>query len=181
MHMAAALAELDRAFRALIVEWERYFSGDRKVPPIGDRERFARRLGVLTGREARGAEAFRREQLQHRFTSYSQMWERQLRQREEGRVAGGYIQGAPRSAPNAEAAASVESGGDEGLWNRYVIEKERLGQEVTMGREAFLEQLNRQREELEARFGCTVRFQVQVEGGRVKVAARATQPPPEGE
>ena len=181
MRMAEALAELDRAFRVLIIEWERYFSGDRRLPPVGDRDRFARRLRVLVDREARGGDAFRREQLQHRFTSYVQMWERLLRQKEEGRAAGGYIRSDSPSQPNAGAPATVESGGNGDLYDMYVAEKAQLGQKVGVSREAFLEQLDRQREELQTRFGRKIRFRIQVEDGRVKVAVRAAKRPQGGE
>lgn len=175
MRMGAALTELDRALQALVIEWERFFSGDRKLPPVGERDRFARRLRVLVDREARGADAFRREQLQHRFTLYTQMWQRQLRLREEGRVASGYVRADAPRAPNAGPAKTVQSDGDDGLYDQYVAERARLGQKVGVSREAFAEQLDRQREQLEARFGRKVRFRVQVEAGKVKVAARAAK------
>jgi hypothetical protein len=120
-------------------------------------------------------EQYRLEQLQHRFMTYVQMWERMLREREEGRsrfpVRRPGEPPPPAGTPNAGASASVKSEGG-GLYDRYVAAKQQTGEAVGMDQMAFHEQIAAQKKSLEARLGQKVRFDVLVENGKVKLAAR---------
>lgn len=169
---------LEREFRDLVTKWERFFAGDLRVPPMNERtalERRLRRLSESPG-NARRVDQFRLENLQHKFMTYAQNWERMLREREEGRgrafVVGRGAVPAPPSAANARPAASVHSGEGESLFDRYQAAKAALGQSVATDREAFEAKIAAQREALEARLGGAVRFEVKVEDGKVKLAAR---------
>jgi hypothetical protein len=166
------LTMLERALRDLITKWERFFAGDLRVPPHADRERLARRLRLLAERPSkRSEERFRAEQLQHRFMTYAQNWERMLREREEGRAYGG--RGLQTPGPDATTSASVEhSGRSTPLYERYVEARRALGEDVTVDRSAFEAQLASQRARLEQKLGHGVEFDVRVEGGKVKLAAR---------
>lgn len=188
------LTIVENALQRLIKEWERFFAGVRKTPPVGERERLTRRLRVLTDEGAgRHAEQFRLEQLQSRFQSYSMMWERMLREREEGRTAHGYLArdatppdarsstspGASDAAAraNAGAPANVDDGGVDTLYDRYVEARRELGQGSRVDRETFAAQLEAQRSRLEGRLGGPVRFEVVVDGSKVKLAARRVAKP----
>lgn len=170
------LTMLENALRDLITKWERFFAGDLRVPPHIERERLARRLRMLAERPTkRSAERFRAEQLQHRFMTYAQNWERMLREREEGRTPGTARPGGPvpASNPDGERPASVHSAtGPAALYERYVEARRALGEEVAVDRGAFEAQLAAQRERLEQKLGHGVEFDVRVEGGKVKLAAR---------
>lgn len=82
MDMTGRVEQLERELRDLILQWERFFSGDRKEPPQKEREALNRRLRLLAehGSGSRAVQ-FRFEQLQHRFATYNALWERQLRER----------------------------------------------------------------------------------------------------
>lgn len=179
---------VENALQQLIKEWERFFAGVRKTPPVGERERLTRRLRMLADEGAgRHAEQFRLEQLQSRFQSYSMMWERMLKEREEGRTTHGYLErDAPPPAastsappahgaagqPNVEAPVNVDNSGVGALYERYVEARRELGQESRVDRETFAVQLEAQRAHLEDRLGGPVRFEVVVDGSKVKLAAR---------
>jgi len=109
--------------------------------------------------------------------SYSQNWERMLRDREEGRLARGEGSSSPRTYPQIEEAngptvTSVDSSERGSLYDRYVAAKRQLGHGVRMERSEFDQQLERQRGQLEAKLGRQVQFEVRVEDGKVKLAAR---------
>ena len=180
MKLDAELNRIDQAIRDLILEWERFFAGDRKVPPQSERKALERRLRGLSERANRSAERFRLEQLQHRFMTYSQNWERMLREREEGRgrsvaalraARGSRPAPPPARRPDTSAAASVDSGGSD-LYDRYVEARQQVGQAGRVDREAFTAQIESQRARLEERLGSGVTFDVVVEGDKVKLAAR---------
>ena len=174
MNLGEQLALVERGLQALIRDWERFFAGDLRVPPNDDSDRLGRRLRLLA-EDAAGsrAERFRLEQLQHRFQAYLQNWERMLRDREEGRGRGA---GAASRAPaNAGASAPVDAQGAPTLYDRYVAAKQALGLAVGVDREAFEAQLEAQRERLRPSLGDDVLFEVIVEDGKVRLAARANR------
>jgi len=180
MELIEQISFLERAVNEHIKEWERFFSGISKVPPMSQRDRIARRVRMLTEQTVnRRAEQFRIEQLQHRFMSYSQNWERMLREREEGRGLQPQVEGAmvtPRPADaNASSTASVDEGGEKALFDRYLAAKSEQGLEVRVDRETFAEQISQQRKKIEERLGRKVRFEVQVEDGKVRVVARKSK------
>ncbi len=177
------IGSLEQELKALILEWERFFSGDRKTPPHKEKTRLERRIRQLADRQSfRGAMGFRLEQLQHRFSTYSALWERQLRQREEGRgpgVARGKRPVLAATTParsgttNAPASTSVKRTEPGGLYERWLEAKRGLGQRPGLSREQFEAQLEAQRAALEKRLGRPVEFDVAVRDGSVRLAARA--------
>ncbi len=178
------IGTLERDLKALILEWERFFSGDRRVPPEADKTRLERRLRQLSEHQSlRGATRFRLEQLQHRFGTYAALWERQLRQREEGRALGsaggrrvetatGRTAASAPAPLNTPASTSVEGSRPRGLYERWVEAKRSVGQEPGMSREQFEARLEAQRVTLEKKLGRPVEFDVSVRDGAVRLAAR---------
>jgi hypothetical protein len=178
MDLEQKIQMLERDLREQIKNWERFFAGRLRVPPEVERTRFAQRLRSLAEQTfTRRADQFRVEQLQNRFMSYSQNWERMLRDREEGRNVGQEARSPHRTRPhvieaNGPTVTSVESAGAESVYDRYVSAKNELGLDVRVGRADFEEQLERQRAQLEQKLGRKVQFEVRVEEGKVKLAAR---------
>jgi hypothetical protein len=180
------IAIVDHALQELIKEWDKFFGSVRKTAPTVERERLARRLRLLADDPSgRVADQFRIDQIQNRFMSYSQMWDRLLREREEGRkrqaaayaldrAAAAAAAESAATAPNAQQAAAVDDGGVEDLFQRFLAAKRELGQPTRVDRAAFAGQLEEQRRQLESRLGYRVRFEVVVDvnGSKVKLAAR---------
>lgn len=180
MDLIQEIAMLERGVSEHIKEWERFFSGLIKVPPQAQRERIARRLRRLSELTiTRRSEQFRVEQLQHRFMTYSQNWERMLREREEGRgvqtraESGASVM--PQPGANEPPPRSVDESADDALFDRYVSAKVAHGLDVRVDREAFEEQIAEQRAKIEGRLGRRVRFDVEVDDGKVRVVARKTK------
>jgi hypothetical protein len=174
------LAMVETALQKLIRDWERFFAGDLRVPPHTERDRLQRRLRYLAeNQEGSRAERFRFEQLLHRFQVYLQNWERMLREQEEGRgrsVAA--VRAAQDFAPppsNEAAPSSVIEPESESLYDQYVHAKQANGLAVSADRESFERQLAAKQKKLEAKLGRKVRFEVLVENGKVRLAARKTK------
>ena len=178
MELEQKIQMLERDLREQVKNWERYFAGRLRVPPEVERERFAQRLRMLAEQTfTRRADQFRVEQLQHRFMSYSQNWNRMLRDREEGRLPSAPATPSASTQPHIEEAngptvTSVDQAGRGSLYDRYVGAKRQLGLDVRLGRAEFDRQLEQQRTELEEKLGRQVQFEVRVESGKVKLAAR---------
>jgi hypothetical protein len=175
MELIEQITILERALQEHIRKWERYFSGVDRVPPQDEKERINRRIRRLAEQTVnRRAEQFRIEQLQHRFMTYSQNWERMLREREEGRAVQPHTDHELRqpAATNAPAAAAVDRTDESSLFDRYRSAKKERGLDVGVDRETFEKQITEQRRKIEERLGRRVRFDVQIEGDKVRVVAK---------
>lgn len=194
------MAALERELQGLILEWERFFNGDRRLPPQAERASLQRRIRQLEDRAfLRGAARFRLNQLQHRFSSYSALWERQLRQREEGRRIASHagrrvetVTGRAETAetvsaaggspprPNDPGPGSVKRDVTVGLYEKWRAAKAEAGEPVRLSLDAFRAQLERQRKALEERLGGRVVFDVVVRDGRAKLVAKRGKPTERG-
>jgi hypothetical protein len=175
MELIDQITVLERTLQEHIRKWERYFSGVDRVPPQEEKERINRRIRRLAEMTVnRRAEQFRIEQLQHRFMTYSQNWERMLREREEGRTVQPHTDAELRRSPaaNAAAAGSVDKAEESSLFERYRSAKAERGLDVGVDRETFDQQIAEQRKRIEERLGREVRFDLQIEGDKVRVVAK---------
>lgn len=175
MELMEQITILERTLNEHIRKWERFFSGVDKVPPEIERTQIARRIRIMSEQTVhRRAEQFRIEQLQHRFMTYSQNWERMLRLREEGRTPSGHTDPELRRPATTDAPPPppVDSSEAESLFDRYVNARSDQGLAVSVDRSTFDEQIALQRERIEQRLGRKVRFEVRIEDGNVRVVAR---------
>lgn len=166
------VAQLDRRLEELARRWERFFARDRHVPTPPERERteLERQLRELSRYEGRtSAEQFRMEQLLHRFAIYNQLWQRQIREREEARAQPG---AAP--PPNRPVPAPVGEGSDEyqGVFASYMDALKRSGKTAAVGFDGFRQTLEKQRRQLEERGSVVEGFEVVEDGTQVRVRAR---------
>lgn len=178
------ITSLEGDLRTLITRWDRFFAGELRVPPKREKEILGRRLRDLAEKSSgeHSGDRFRLDQLQHRFMSYAVNWERLLREREEGirryvpgkkPEAESSVSPRPQSpAPNAQPVTSVDLSDVGDLFDRWCDLKAEIGQGVKIGRQAFENQVNRQRRDIEARMGSEVTFEVAVADGKVKLTAR---------
>ncbi len=174
MDLSEQLALVEGALQKQIRDWDRFFAGDLRVPPTGDRKRLERRLRLLAeDKDGSRADRFRLEQIQHRFMTYAANWERMLREREEGRGRSiAAIRAAGSFQPDVSPALSVDTSKDDDLYDRYVAAKKEHGADVAVDREAFEAQIAMQRSKLSEKLGREVQFDVLVEDGKVRLAAR---------
>src|SRR5664279_5638562 len=144
--MAVSIARdldlLEKSIAALKLDYERFFSGDVKVPPVPDRksvEQVLRRIGNAPVEKV--AERFRLQAIQSRFTTLSDLWEKRLLAREEGR---GPVRlpgrprppepGAPRPVGDASSPGSVKGSGRgdlRSLFDRYCAARAAAGEDAS--------------------------------------------------
>ncbi|HVN75879.1 MAG TPA: hypothetical protein VMT19_06155 [Thermoanaerobaculaceae bacterium] len=167
------VGQLEHWLAELARKWERYFAGDRQVPLPPERERAAleRRLQELSRTEGRSAsEKFRMEQLLHRFSTFNQLWQRMLRDKEDARAR----LGAARRAPNETARQPVPDGseGYRAVFESYVDALRRVGKDAPVDVDRFGRTLREQQRQLESRGSTVEGFEVVEEDGNVRVRAR---------
>lgn len=191
--IAADLDLLDRSITALRLDYERFFSGDTKVPPLPARksvERVLSRIG--NGPVEKVAERFRLQALQSRFTTLSDLWEKRLLAREEGR---GPVRTAARARPvepgatprvgDASSPGSVKGSGRgdlRALFDRYCAARAAAGEDSSRLRyDRFEELVKKQAAEIRIATGATrLAFDVQTRDGKVRLVGRSLAAPAKG-
>jgi len=199
----AELNVLDRNINALRIEYERFFAGDVKKPPFQSRKRVEDTLKNLRNTDVeRAAERFRLNSIQSKYNSMSELWEKRLLAKEQGRVSLGAVILHPptgpgharapeaeppvrqEASPNAGASGSVEKRRVDfsPLFQRYVSAREALGEDVSKLRyERFEELVRKQAEDIKKRTGSArLVFEVQTVEGKVKLVGRAAPPKGQG-
>ena len=169
------LDQLQRDIRQLQVDFERFFNGGLPLPPEELRNRIQAQLRNLRNTSITAAvDNFRLNDLEARYNSYNEMFNRRLRDVEEGRgphrvVAfvekqrfdprGGIVFG---SEINSEAA--------EALYHGLVAGP---GDGPKFDLDSFQTYLRRQTEAIRQKTGCDeVQFRVAEEDGKLKLKAR---------
>lgn len=82
--METEIRACEAALQELRIQYDQYFSGILRRPPLQEEERLRQTIVALRSRAARGAVKFRVEGLHQRFSSYQRMWARTVRSMEEG-------------------------------------------------------------------------------------------------
>jgi hypothetical protein len=102
------LNDLERGITALRVDYERFFGGELKRPPVPARRAVEDALRKYGNAELdKAVERFRLQALQSRFNAFAELWEKRLQAREEGRTGPvrRLASAAAASAPVAPSAA----------------------------------------------------------------------------
>jgi hypothetical protein len=191
--IARDLDVLEQSLTSLKVDYERFFSGELKVPPVPARkkvEQILRRVGNLVVEKA--AEQFRLQALEGRFTALSELWEKRLIAREEGRgpvrpSALGRPAEQPIPAPRADAGTSGSvkgfgRGDIKSLFERYCAARAATGEDVSRLKfDRFEELVKKQAAEIRRATGASrLAFDVQVRDGKVRLVGRALPAPTKG-
>jgi hypothetical protein len=195
--MAVSIARdldlLDKSIASLKLDYERFFSGDLKVPPLPARksvEQVLRRVGNVSLDKAE--ERFRLQALQSRFTALSELWEKRLLAKEEGRSpirplirARVADKPAPSPARDARASGSVKGSGRvdlRSLFDRYCAARAAAGEDTSRLRfDRFEELVKKQAAEIRKATGATrLAFDVQTRDGKVRLVGRSLQPSTKG-
>ena len=193
--IARDLDLLDKSISSLRLDYERFFSGDLKVPPLPARksvEQVLRRVGNVS--PERAEERFRLQALQSRFTALSELWEKRLVAREEGRtmvrppihvLSAARPSPAPAPSSDARASGSVRTSGRgdlRSLFDRYCAARAAAGEDASRLRyDRFEELVKKQAAEIRRATGATrLAFDVQTRDGKVRLVGRSLPAPPKG-
>jgi hypothetical protein len=128
--MPQDLDQLEKMLRQLQIEWEKFFGGVEKKPPVDLRMKVEQIVRRYAGVEVRNnMDRFRYQTLTARYNTFNELWQKRLRAIEEGRVVGLHVTKAmlshvpasvippePEPAPRAArppAAGAVAAGAKE--------------------------------------------------------------------
>jgi len=194
------LERIEDGIRKLKVQYELYFAGGEKLPPTKKHEEIDKLVKKYAGMNfQRSADRFYFNNVQSRYNSYSELWNKQLRNREEGRlpsgrpiraVPGGSTAARPaaagvRSTAGRAAAAqaaddavrvsleALEDGSLRRLHASFGAARSQNGQGDAPAYERFREQIRSQLEALRQKgVSGQVEFRVSAQDGKVSLKAR---------
>jgi hypothetical protein len=173
------IERVGRQLDALRVEFEKFFAGARQTPPEEMREGIRvdlRRLRTYPMTQL--ADSFRITQLEARFNSYSELFNRRLREREEGRrvvrplpaASGGSASDGSTSDYGVTVRGAVAADDAKALYDALARDRAHPPQ---FDLDSFRSYLQRQAEAIRAKTGCSeVRFRLAEEGGHIKLKAK---------
>lgn len=174
--LGEAFDRLGRDINQLRVDFERFFSGALPFPPEELRGRVQVQLRTLRGMNLLTAvDNFRLGDLEARFNSYNELFNRRLRDREEGRQPA--ARPIPASAPRRldpemgiVFGDRIDPEGVEALYQGLVAAP---GDSLRFDLDSFQTYLTRQVAAIRDKTGCTqVQFRLATEDGKVKLKAR---------
>jgi len=181
------LQVLEIELRKLEIEYNQFFAGRLPRPPVESRKRVEQLVKRLDRSHiANYGDRFRFTTLQSRYAMFTELWERGLRTREEGR--GGGFGAAPKrdeSAPAADpknrvlhVAAFGNPGSDADklreLYDRLSEARKSVG-EAPVPFSRFSELVNDQVGRLRQKGSAEVAFRVAVKDGKVSFTAKGVK------
>jgi len=179
---AEALDQLGRDVQQLRVDFERFFNGSLPFPPDELRGRVQAQLRNLRNANlATAVDSFRLGDLEARYNSYNELFNRRLRDAEEGRQPG--VRHAPPSLPAprrhdpAQGIVFGERIDPEAAAALYQGLAAAPGDSPRFDLDSFQTYLARQVTAIREKTGCSqVQFRLASEDGKVKLKARPVAP-----
>ncbi len=163
---------VDRLLQQLRVEFERYFNGALDLPPIELQNSVGVKIRDLRNKTRSSVDNFRLNSLEAKYNSYNEMFNRRLRDVEEGRVK---IRNRDTShRVNVEQGVMVSGRIDDSaaaVFYQALYGDSSQGGKIDLDK--FRGYLNQQTRRIRQKTGCSqVQFRLQREGGRFKLKAK---------
>lgn len=180
------IEQLSQELKKLETEYSKFFAGRSPRPPADLRSRVDAQFRQLDRRAPDSARArFRFQTLQARYTTFTELWDRTLRAREEGRPlpgrrgdAGAEPKATTRGSDEAYSAvlqdAAAEGDRVRNLYDALMAARRRTGLEIVPFGE-FAKLVSDQVERLRRKGATEVMFRVTVSGGRPNLTAKAVR------
>src|SRR5262245_58044469 len=122
------LEQLDVALTVLKRDFEIYFAGGLKLPPLEAQRKIERAIRKYSNMpNLNYAQRFRYNNLSARFNSYADLWNKQMKYKEEGRTPSGAVLQVPvpaappvKEKKSAKKAVDSEAAKYQKLFNEYL-------------------------------------------------------------
>lgn len=190
---AEDLEALEKAIRQLQIEWEKFFGGVEKKPPVDLRTRVENMLRKYDFGDIRNnTDRFRFMNLTARYNTFNELWNKRLRAVEEGRPIGLHGRAAlvamatapmlpVREAPGPPArSGEIRVGSPEkdtdavqALFARFVEARQEVGEKGSVKFESFQKLIAQQATRILAEKGASaVDFRLETKDGKVSLKAK---------
>jgi hypothetical protein len=189
---------IESMMRQLQIEWEKFFGGVEKKPPVDLRSRLEGLIRRYAYAEIRNnGERFRYQSLSSRYSTFSELWNKRLRALEEGRPVGLHGRAAQMAPPPPSSAARAAppraasaAGGSEfrvsgretdqsavrALYDRFLEARQQAGETGAVKYESFQKLISQQATRILADKGAqAVDFRLETKEGKVSLKAKVVK------
>jgi hypothetical protein len=184
---------LEKSIRQLQIEWEKFFSGIERKPPVDQRTKLEAMIRRYSNTEIRNnTERFRFQNLASRYQTFAELWAKRLRAMEEGRPVGLHGKAATLAPPPHHSPAVVErlaaaaksnevrvkdpTGDTEAvrsLFNRFLEARKEAGESGAVKFESFQKIIAQQSTRILNEKGASaVDFRLETKDGKVSLKAK---------
>jgi hypothetical protein len=184
---------LEKSIRQLQIEWEKFFSGLERKPPVDLRTKLEGMIRRYSNTEIRNnTERFRFQNLASRYQSFAELWAKRLRAMEEGRPVGLHGKAAlahlPPPLPHMEARltpaarannevrvkdASADTDAVRSLFDRFLEARKEAGEGGAVKFESFQKIIAQQSARILSEKGASaVDFRLETKDGKVSLKAK---------
>ena len=164
------ILKLELKLQKLKVDYDQYFSGIIKLPPFKLHEEIKKFIRTQSGKPLSNTSLqFKYNSLIGRYTSYNNLWTRQMRQLEDGTLRRGGGIGGPKAAEKAVANDTPA----EKLYKEYVAaQKSGNGKSDTVTVKGLQAMIQKQTAAIQSKYKCSsVDYKVVTENGKPKIKA----------
>ncbi len=198
MAVAEDLDAIEKGIRQLQIEWEKFFGGVEKKPPVDMKTRLEALIRRYSNAEIRNnTERFRFQNLTSRYQTFSELWAKRLRAMEEGRPMGLHgkaaAMAAPPPMPSPMAAAragaprasasevrvkdpSADTDAVRSLFDRFLEARKQAGENAAVKFESFQKIIGQQATRILNEKGASaVDFRLETKDGKVSLKAKAVR------
>jgi hypothetical protein len=170
-----ALNDLEHMIEQLKRDYESFFAGGAKRPPIDLRtntERSVRKFASV--QTLNNAQRFRYNSLAARFNVYAELWNKQMRMKEEGKLPPGSMPSTVEPKRKHETRQASPEAKLRELFKSYAATKPATGGAgAVLNYDNFVKALSKQKEQIMKEHQCKdVEFYLAEEEGRTKLKAR---------
>ena len=190
MGLAEDLDLLEKSIRQLQIEWEKFFSGLERKPPVDLRTKLEGMIRRYSNAEIRNnTERFRFQNLASRYQSFVELWAKRLRAMEEGRPVGlhgkaaamappplSHVAPPPARAESNEVRvkdASADTEAVRSLFDRFLEARKQSGESGGVKFESFQKIIAQQSARILNEKGASaVDFRLETKDGKVSLKAK---------
>ena len=194
MGLTEDLDVLEKSIRQLQIEWEKFFSGIERKPPVDLRTKLEGMIRRYSNAEIRSnTDRFRFQNLASRYQSFAELWAKRLRAMEEGRPVGLHGKAtamAPPPMPHFEEArppgasaragsevrvkdASADTDAVRSLFDRFLEARKQAGEGGAVKFESFQKIIAQQSARILSEKGASaVDFRLETKDGKVSLKAK---------
>lgn len=187
MKIDDAINKLEIRLRELKREYELFFMGEARRAPIAERDRIRQAIVKLQSVSITNTRLrFKVQTLANHFTSFCGLWDRTMNQMDAGTYRPDQFKADLRVGRMSDIHKAAQEGQKEatrqnqppaeppeaalrGLYNQFLEARRSTGEKTEISYDAFKKSVEKQRPQLEAKFGKEMKFKVVVEDGKAKL------------
>ncbi|MEJ5166388.1 MAG: hypothetical protein WHV67_05100 [Thermoanaerobaculia bacterium] len=170
----ASLSQLEGKLKTLKMEWEFFFTGQRRTPPLKEQDNFDKEIKKFKNTSITdNALRFKFNSIYSNYTSIKELWAKRMRQIEEGKARTTKEKTLTQKDKPKEIVISKQSNFKEQIENLYLAISSMQDNKKTASFIEFEKKMRQQLLDLFRKTNCEIlKISVVSEGGKTKIKVK---------